>query len=130
MNIYIVPVDIGDGSQLHKISAPDHIHAFTGTKTMEPGDLILFYVDNRDPHIAPGIYAWGKAVSKPYIMKNKPSEYCNNGTAVDVRIIKRTSRNHPYLDQEIVDLITKTTYRVHKIRDEKYDIVLNCLKMY
>ena len=53
---------------------------------MQLGDIVILHVGKQDPAHESGVYAYGTVIYGPYILENRPAEYCNNKLTVDVRI--------------------------------------------
>lgn len=88
MRYFFVPVDLKIWNLFDKVNDVGHIEPFNATKSMNLGDIVFLHIGSQVSSIESGIYAVGKIVSKPYIYKNNPNEYCYNKLTVNVKIIK------------------------------------------
>lgn len=117
MNYYFEPVNLKQWNMFEKVKSAGHVETFLATKIMSLGDKMLLYVGKQVPHVGPGIYAVGEIISAPYILRNSPTDYCNNKTSVDVRIDSIQYEN-PIVPGELCKKIFRQFRSVHKISDE------------
>lgn len=88
MNYFFEPVNLNIWNMFDKVSGIGHVECFYATNAMNIGDIMFLHVGSQDSSVLSGIYAVGEIISKPYILRNSPEDYCNNKNTVDVRIIK------------------------------------------
>lgn len=88
MNIYFEPVNLNQWNMFERVSGPGHIEPFLAVKSMREGDIVLLHVGSQDKRYQSGIYAYGTIVQAPYILRDSPTDYCNNKLTVDVKITK------------------------------------------
>ncbi len=128
MNYFFEPVNLNMWNLFDKVSEVGHIECFYATNSMNIGDIMFLHVGSQDSDVVSGIYAVGEIVSKPYILRDSPEDYCNNKNTVDVKIIKYS---------QFVPLIThKECFKYinhfrshHMLEREKgkilYDLIMN-----
>lgn len=114
MNYYFEPQNVNQWNTFKEVKSIGHIEPFLATKKMEIGDIVLLYVGQQNINYKPGVYAIGTIVNEPYILRNIPSDYCNNKLTVDVRIDK-INYKEPYIDYYQMKKINKQFRRVHKL---------------
>lgn len=68
------------------VKGSGHVGCFLATRDMQLGDIVILHVGKQDPAHESGVYAYGTVIYGPYILENRPAEYCNNKLTVDVRI--------------------------------------------
>lgn len=124
MKYYFEPVNLIKWNMFEVIKEVGHVEPFLAVKGMELGDLVFLHVGQQDKSKESGVYAWGEIVKEPYILRDKPEEYCNNKLTVDVKILYITS-SKPLLNHEQSKKVCTQFRRVHKLRDESVDMILN-----
>lgn len=122
MNIYYEPVNLKQWNMFKEVKGIGHVEPFLATKEMEIGDIVLLHVGSQSKLYPSGIYAYGTIVHGPYILKDRPLDYCNNKNSVDVRI-DYISENYIVDHKKATDFITQ--FRTpHKIKEEFYDDII------
>lgn len=86
MNYFFEPVNLKQWDMFQKVKDINHVETFLATKEMKMGDIVLLHVGKQERKRESGVYAWGTIIKAPYILKNCPTDYCNNKNAVDVKI--------------------------------------------
>ena len=99
------------------VSGAGHIEVFLATTKMKLDDCVLLYVGTQNREYEPGVYAIGKVVKAPYILRNSPQDYCNNKLSVDIEILKIS--NLPLMTRDAFAKYNNFYRRVH-ILDSKY----------
>ncbi len=128
MRIFYEPVNVNQWNIFEKVQKNDHIEPFLATKAMDIGDLILLHVGSQNPMYQSGIYAYGTVVRSPYILKNSPSDYCNNKNTVDVRIDKIV-RGAPLIKHDEAKGFIHQFRTVHCIEEQYYPEIMKMLEV-
>ena len=128
MNIFYEPVNVNQWNIFEKVQKKDHIEPFLATKAMEIGDLLLLHVGSQNPMYQSGIYAYGTVVRGPYILKNSPTDYCNNKNTVDVRIDKLV-RGVPLINHDDAKSFIRQFRTVHQIDEKHYPDIKKMLEI-
>lgn len=128
MNLFYEPVNINQWNMFEKVSGVGHIEPFLATKSMSKGDIVLLHVGQQNKKYQSGVYAIGKIVREPYILKDHPDDYCNNKNTVDIQIIKIDYSNYLISHDECKQFI-KQFRTVHKIENEHYEYLMNLLNI-
>ena len=120
MTFYIEPVNPRQWSLFDNVKGPGHVECFLATRNMQLGDIVMLHVGKQDPAHESGIYAYGTVIYGPYILINRPTEYCNNKLTVDVRI-DRIEYDKPIITHEQCKRYTGQYRSVHAIADSFND---------
>lgn len=80
------------------------------------GDILLLYVGSQKSGIKSGVYAIAKIVSKVYILRDNPDDYCNNRSTVEAEIIE-ISYKVPIVYNDKCKQIFKQFRSVHRIKE-------------
>lgn len=120
MRFYIEPVNLHQWNLFDKVEGPGHIECFLATRDMQLGDIVMLHVGKQDSAHESGIYAYGTVIYGPYILENRPSEYCNNKLTVDVKI-DRIEYDKPLITHEQCKRYTGQYRSVHAIADSFND---------
>ena len=120
MTFYIEPVNLRQWNLFDKVEGTGHIECFLATRDMQLGDIVMLHVGKQDSAHESGIYAYGTVIYGPYILENRPSEYCNNKLTVDVRI-DRIEYDRPIITHEQCKRYTGQYRSVHAIADSFND---------
>ncbi|NLK23287.1 MAG: EVE domain-containing protein [Clostridiales bacterium] len=116
MQYYFEPVNLKQWNMFEKVKNVGHIEPFLAVKSMKIGDIVLLHVGKQDNNVESGVYAYGEVVKEPYILKDKPEDYCNNKNTVDVKI-QYINYNEPILNSDKCKLIFTQFRRVYKLSD-------------
>lgn len=127
MKIFYEPVNLNQWNMFEKVRNIGHIEPFLATKSMSVGDLMLLHVGQQNKNYKSGVYAIGKIVKTPYILRNHEDDYCNNKNTVDVEIIKINYTN-PYITHDECKEFIKQFRTVHQINEIHYDSILELIK--
>lgn len=117
MNYFFEPVNLKQWNMFNNVKNINHVEHMLATKEMKLNDIVLLHVGKQCRNKESGIYSWGVIVKKTYILRNSPSEYCNNKNTVDVKI--------KYIDYEKPLILSKENklfnqYRtVHKLQPDE-----------
>ena len=114
MNIYFEPQNVNQWNIFKEVKKTGHIEPFLATKEMQEGDKVLLYVGQQNKDYKPGVYAIGTIVKGPYIVRNRPNDYCNNKLSVDLKIDK-INYQEPFIDYYQMKMINKQFRTVHKL---------------
>jgi hypothetical protein len=101
-----------------EVSGVGHIEPFLATSQMKLDDCVLLYVGTQRRDYEPGVYAVGKIVKEPYIVRNHPEYYCNNKLSMDVEILKIS--NLPLMTKDEFKKYNNFYRRVHKLNSDYY----------
>lgn len=126
MNIFFEPVNVKQWNIFEKVKRIGHIEPFLATQVMNVGDLMVLHVGQQDKRHESGIYAIGKIIEGPFILKNHPDDYCNNKNTVNVKII-RMNYSYPYITHDECKFFINQFRTVHKIEDIYYEKILEKL---
>lgn len=126
MAIFYSPIDVTKYNIFEKIKEPGIIEHFLATNDMELDDILLFHLGKHDSNYESGVYAYGKVVKEPYILKDHPEDYCNNQNTVDVEIIDIRD-DKPFIPlSETKEFIAPYQNR-HIISEQYYPFILEKL---
>lgn len=117
MKYFYEPVDMNQWNMFEKVKSIGHIEPFLATNEMEIGDIMFLHIGQQNDNYKSGIYAVGEIVSSPYVLKDRPQDYCNNKNTVDVRIIKINYKEPFVTYEESMNYINQFR-SVHKLDDE------------
>lgn len=117
MKYFCEPVNLNMWNLFEKVSGVGHIECFYATNKMNVGDVMFLHVGSQVSKFESGIYAVGEIISKPYILRNSPTDYCNNRNTVDVKIIKY-STNVPLISH-IESLKYINQFRSHHMLEQE-----------
>ncbi len=112
--IYLEPVNLKQWNMFMKVKGPGHLEPFLATKAMTPGDLVLMHVGRQDNRYMSGVYAYGRVVEGPFILKDHPDDYCNGKNTVIVRF-DRIVYDRPIISHEVCREFTGQFRTVHMI---------------
>lgn len=126
MNIYYEPVNLTQWHMFEKVKAVGHEEPFLATSTMEVGDLVLLHVGQQDKRYESGVYAYGKIIEGPFILRDHPTDYCNNKLSVTVRITA-IDYSHPYISHDACKRLINQFRTVHKIDPCHYQTIMKFL---
>ena len=87
---------------------------------MSIGDVVLLHVGAQDRRYESGVYAFGKVVNGPYILRDHPQDYCIGKNTVDVEIVKIV-RGKPLITHEECKQYIRQFRTVHRIDGIWYD---------
>ncbi len=121
MNCYFQPVNLKHWNIFEKVKNIGHIEVFLATKEMQIGDIMLLHIGNQVKKYEAGVYAWGVIVTRPYVLKDKPQDYCNNRLSVDVKILG-IDYEKPFIKTS-EHKIFKQYRTVHKLQDKTFKLV-------
>lgn len=133
MKYFYEPVNLNMWNLFEKVADIGHIECFYATNKMNIGDMMFLHVGSQVPKFDSGIYAVGEIISKPYILRNSPTDYCNNRNTVDVKIIKY-SPNVPIISHaECLKYINQ--FRSHHMLEQEkgkklYNLIFDNEKKY
>lgn len=116
MRVYLEPVNLRQWNLFENVKGSGHVEPFLATRDMQLGDIVMLHVGKQNPAHESGIYAYGTVIYGPYILENRPSEYCNNKLTVDVRI-DRIEYEKPIITHEQCKRYTGQYRSVHAIAD-------------
>lgn len=117
MKYFYEPVNLNMWNLFEKVSGVGHIECFYATNKMNVGDVMFLHVGSQVSKFESGIYAVGEIISKPYILRNSPTDYCNNRNTVDVKIIKYNT-NVPFISH-IESLKYINQFRSHHMLEQE-----------
>ena len=126
MNIFYEPVNVNQWNIFEKVNNVGHVEPFLATKAMTVGDILLLHVGQQNKNYKSGVYAIGKIVKGPYILRNHFEDYCNNKNTVDVEIIK-INYTEPYISHEECKEFIKQFRTVHLIDEMYYNQILKSI---
>lgn len=127
MNYYYEPVNINQWDLFEKVKKVGHVEPMLAVKGMKPGDVVLLHVGQQNKKRTSGIYAIGKILGEPYILRDSPQDYCNNKNTIDVEIV-RIDFDEPLITHEDTKEFIAQFRTVHKIQEGKRTCVENALK--
>ena len=106
MRIYLEPVNLSQWNLFDNVKGSGHVECFLATRYMQLGDIVILHV--------------GTVIYGPYILENRPAEYCNNKLTVDVRI-DHIVYDTPIITHEQCKRYTGQYRNVHVIADSFND---------
>lgn len=127
INYYFEPVNLMKWNMFDVVKSIGHIEPFLAVKGMQLDDLVFLYVGQQDKSKESGVYAYGKVIRGPYILKNSPKDYCNGKNTVDVKI-EYIRYNTPLLNHEQSKKIFTQFRTVHKLNDKSVTLLLKYIK--
>lgn len=86
--MFLEPTNQKQWNLFNKVDSIGHIETFRATSDVHVGDFVLISVGTQDKNIQSGVYAVGVILSKPYILRDSPEDYCNNKLTVNVVITR------------------------------------------
>lgn len=126
MKIYYSPYNMLVSNIFDKITEPNAVDAFEAVRSMEVGDLILFYIGMQHQDYEDGIYAFGEVVKEPYFFIDDPEHDCYGLRCVDVRIIDVNMKKPLIPGYKVLKFFVPLN-RKHIIKEECYDELLKIL---
>lgn len=93
---------------------------------MHVGDFVLISVGTQDKNIQSGVYAVGVILSKPYILRGSPEDYCNNKLTVNV-VNTRFYKDTPIINKDNLMKFSSNYRRANKISETYYDRLLKII---
>ena len=120
MRIYLEPVNLRQWNLFDNVKGSGHVECFLATRDMQLGDIVILHVGKQDPAHESDVYAYGTVIYGPYILENRPTEYCNNKLTVDVRI-DHIVYDTPIITHEQCKRYTGQYRNVHVIADSFND---------
>lgn len=120
--IYYEPVNLKQWNMFEKVSGVGHVEPFLATMSMEYGDTVLLHVGQQDKRYESGIYAYGKVVEGPFILKNHPYDYCNEKNTVLVRF-DAINYTTPLISHGLCKGFIRQFRTVHQIEPEYYAMI-------
>ena len=127
MDIFFEPVNVNQWNIFEKVKCMGHVEPFLATKSMDVGDLVLLNIGCQNKKYESGIYAFGTIVKGPYILENKPNDYCNNKNTCDVRI-DFISYDFPIISHADSKKYIRQFRTPHRISEEHYPEIMSLLK--
>ncbi len=127
MNIYYEPVNLNHWNIFEQVKQVGHIEPFLATKSMKTGDLVLLHVGQQCKRYHSGIYAVGEIVVSPYILTDRPDDYCNNRLTVDVKILK-INYSAPFITHEDTKEFVRQFRTVHKVDPQYYAYIFKLIQ--
>ena len=126
MAVFFEPQNVNQWNILNEVKHVEHIEPFLATKDMKIGDYLLLYIGQQNKQYKPGVYAIGRIISNPYILRNRPTDYCNNKLSVDVEIV-RIDHHNPIINYYQMKQMNKQYRRVHRLHVDgtKLKIILS-----
>lgn len=118
--LFYEPVNLKQWNMFEKVSGPGHEEPFLATNDMSIGDVVLLHVGAQDRRYESGVYAFGKVVHGPYILRDHPQDYCNGKNTVDVEIIKIV-RSKPLMTHDECKKYIRQFRTVHRVNEIWYD---------
>lgn len=118
--LFYEPVNLKQWNMFEKVSGPGHVEPFLATNDMSIGDVVLLHVGAQDRRYESGVYAFGKVVNGPHILRDHPQDYCNGKNTVDVEIVKIV-RGKPLITHEECKQYIRQFRTVHRIDVIWYD---------
>lgn len=126
MKIYYSPINLNLYNIFEKLTEPGIERHFLATKSMKPGDLILFHIGNQNKKFESGVYAYGIVLEEPYIYLDNPNDFCYEKNCVNVGIID-LNKEKPIIPTEEITEFIKPSIRRHLIKEEYYNTILKML---
>lgn len=128
MQYFFEPVNIKQWDMFKIVKSIGHIEPFLAVKSMKLGDIVLLHVGKQDKRKESGVYAYGEIVKGPYILKDRPDDYCNNKNTVDVKI-KYINYSMPVIDSIKCKTIFTQFRTVHKLSDKSVNRLLDIVNI-
>ena len=126
MSIYLEPVNLKQWDMFSNVKATGHVEPFLATKTMIIGDLVLLHVGQQDKRYESGVYAYGRVVEGPFILRDHSDDYCNGKNTVMVKF-ERIEYDRPIIDHEHCRDFSGQFRTVHLINPAFYDQIMAML---
>lgn len=126
MQMFLEPTNPKQWNLFDKVDSIGHIETFRATSDMRVGDFVLISVGTQDKNIQSGVYAIGVILSKPYILRDSPEDYCNNKLTVNV-VITRFYKDTPIINKDSMMKFSGNYRRANKISENHYDRLLKII---
>ena len=126
LNYFYEPVNLKQWNMFEVVKSIGHIEPFLAVSSMNIGDIVFLHVGKQDRTYESGIYAYGRIVKGPYILKDSPQDYCNNKNTVDVEILN-ISYSKPFVSWKISRNIFNQFRTVHKLDEVTVTKLLDVL---